>query len=143
MAIYRAGTLASDIDSSEETIVTYVENNPGKTMAEIKAANSGIDGTLVEFIISLWNSLGAVVSRRDANGDTVYISSGDWGAAIYTQRANARKWLIGTTPFVGTADGKSIATMVSDFASAAITITYAEATELFQMLKLEGSAEIR
>lgn len=141
--IYRAGTFASNIDSDEETIITYVGNNQGKTLAEIQAANSGINANTIEYIINLWVTLQAVAVGKNADGAQVFYQTASWGPNLYAQRANARAWLAGTAPFSANADGKDAATMVTDFAAQAITIRHEHALALFQMLKAEGSAEVR
>ncbi len=40
--IYQSSDFASRINTDEETIVTYVTANPGKTLAEIQLANAVI-----------------------------------------------------------------------------------------------------
>ena len=97
--IFVAGTFATNINDDEETIVTYVTDNPGKTLAEIQAANTSISATTIQFIMTTWSEAGAAHLGSNATKEGVYYAASTWATSLYGQRQNARDWINGAGTF--------------------------------------------
>ena len=139
--IYKPATISATVNTAEETVYTYVNNNPGRTEADIEAG-SGLSLHAVTKVIDTWSSIGIFQRRYPATGGEALIYIGTptaqvFGADTYGNRGRARQWIRGTGEFIGqNNEGKTITDMalalgITSDKAQALALALRESGEMF------------
>lgn len=132
MADYRQvqiATYQSQFDTNDQTILGWIDSNPGSAQAEIVTGTALDERVIANVIDVLWR-VHLIVQGHDENGIAVYWTAEDWVGEIKTNIGNTRTWVSNNN------NG-----LVSDMATD-LGVDFAIARQLAEAMEAEGTSKI-
>lgn len=90
--VTRADTFSNQFEANEGTIFSFVNNNPGSTLAQI-ATGAGVNEDLTNIILDVMVQSDLMVKRQGLSTEMLYFTMADWADALMTKAPAARTWI--------------------------------------------------